>query len=234
MDQRGRSRSRSRSRSAAPKAIRGRSSSRSRSRSASIGNMNRFLYRTGGRVPFSIHEKKDLTVINALSINSVGVHTANGTLINGCAQGTTASTRVGRQILMKSIAWRYFLTPSAAMNFAGVTRLMFVYDRQANATGPSALDILQADRIISPMNLSNSKRFKVILDKLHSWGVGESQVNESGFMKLNLPVEFNTGSAGTIGDIQSGSLYAFIWSAGDYNTADPLFELATRIRYVDS
>jgi len=53
------------------------------------------------------------------------------------------------------------------------------------------------------------------------------------YKKINKPVEFNTGSAGTVGDITTGSVYLLTWNNGALLTANPTERGNTRIRFAD-
>lgn len=54
------------------------------------------------------------------------------------------------------------------------------------------------------------------------------------YRKLGLNVEFNTGTAGTVADIASGSVYALVYQNGNLITADPTNRLFVRIRFTDN
>lgn len=170
------------------------------------------------------------------SIVQLGTPSAAATLLNGLAQGTTATTRLGRRITMKSIYILWEGNMAATSVGASPLRLLIVYDKQANATAPVATDVLQTDAIFDASNLSNSHRFVTLCDEIvESVGTGGPQAwFRKIYKKINLQTEFNTGSAGTIGDIQTGSVYAFCWQSGGIITAVPTSTLKTRIRYSDN
>ena len=116
-----------------------------------------------GRIRVS-PEKKNIDVLKS---NSIALGTG-GTLflLNGCDDGTTPVTRIGRRIVMTSLTvrWQGYMAPTSTG--AKGLRLLVVYDRQPNAATPAITDICQFDDMSSMMNLSNSKRFKVIVDEL--------------------------------------------------------------------
>ena len=70
------------------------------------------------------------------------------TVLNDVAQGTTAITRLGRKILMKSVLVQGTLT-----NSSGQGRILIVYDRQANGVAPAATDVLTSNTIMAIQNL---------------------------------------------------------------------------------
>lgn len=193
------------------------------------------LGRLGGRMPADSKEQKDLTTSNVIGLPAVGQLTGVLTLINGCAQGTTAFTRIGRRIKMTSLYIRIWNLTAATQVGSSTTRIIVVYDKQSNATAPVATDILLADGIQNGNNLSNSRRFVTLCDKvMQSIGpAGPQAAYKKIYLKLNHPVEFNTGSAGTIGDIQTGAVYVLLYANGGTTTAGSSHQTFTRIRFVD-
>lgn len=158
------------------------------------------------------------------------------TLLNGVAQGTTATTRLGRRITMRSLFIKGDVSMAPTTTGAAPLRILIVYDMQTNATAPVATDVLTLDQINSPMNLSNSRRFKTLCDiEIPCLGAqGPQAVQWSRYIKLNHAVEFNTGSAGTVGDIQTGSVYMLTYQNGGLLVANPTTLVYTRIRFSDN
>lgn len=196
------------------------------------------LARVGGRnvlrrMPVPA-ELKDLTYLNT-GLVVAGTTTAVATLINGVAQGTTASTRLGRRINMKSILLRYNFACLPTTAGGDSVRILIVYDAQTNATAPAVTDIVVANSIAQPMNLSNARRFRVILDELVPGFGAQGPPSQQGtrYVKGDWPVEFNTGSAGTVGDITSGAMWMLVWQGGRLITLAPDSNIVTRIRYSD-
>lgn len=180
-------------------------------------------------------EKKNIDVTTTSQVVAAQA-TAQVLLLNGCAQGTTALTRLGRRITMKSLYWMWDGSMAATSAGASPLRLLIVYDKQTNGAAPAATDILVADAIGYPNNLSNSRRFVTLFDELIECvgASGPSAWFRKGYKKLNLNVEFNTGSAGTVADITSGSVYALIYQNGNIITANPSGQFYTRVRFTDN
>lgn len=189
----------------------------------------------------SIGEKKNLDILDQAHIVAAST-TSTSFLLNGVDDGATATTRVGRRITMTSLHIRW--SGSFAATTAGTSplRLVVVYDRQANAAAPAATDVFQVDNIYTAMNLSNARRFKVLVDEnVECIGVNGpaafSRVIWRDFTrggKPGLNVEFNTASTATITSITSGSIYAFVWQNGNLITAAPTHGLYSRIRFLDA
>lgn len=186
-------------------------------------------------MPANSGELKNLDVTSTALIVAAQT-TATILLLNGVAQGTTATTRLGRRITMKSLYVRFNAALAATTAGNSPIRLLIVYDKQANTNAPAANDVLVADAIVNPNNLSNSRRFVTLMDWLATDGLGTAgpgSAHHVFYKKMNLEVAFNTGSAGTIGDIQSGSVYLLAYQNGGLITAAPTQAFYSRIRFSD-
>ena len=151
------------------------------------------------------------------SIDVAGTNAANTTpafsLLDGCAQGSDINQRVGRQITLRSVQLRGYEQSAAAAGVDQVHRIVLVYDRQSNGVAPVIGDILQASSVTAPRNLNNRRRFKILMDRImvcNATAESGSNVTWQFYRKLRHPVEFNAGNAGTVADIQSGSLYLMV------------------------
>lgn len=194
----------------------------------------RQLARTGGRLPATSGELRNIDV--GIALPAVATGTGTLTLLNGVAQGTTATTRLGRRITMKSIYIRMQLQLAATTTGNCPLRLLVVYDKQTNATAPVATDILANDAVWGLNNLGNSRRFVTLFDEVVDTigTAGPQGVNRVLYKKLNHAVEFNAGSAGTVGDIQTGSVYALMYANNTTAVASIIGAMACRIRFADN
>ena len=169
-------------------------------------------YSLRGNNPYSAFQKSSGIEQKNIDDSSAkfgsGVSTWAITCLNDCAQGTTATTRIGRKILMKSILVQGSIVSSTG-NFA---RILIVYDRQPNGALPQATDVLTSNTNMAVRNLDNRDRF-VILADIFPYEQEENLSNPSAnsgfaykrFIKCNLETIYN-GTLGTIADIMSGSL----------------------------
>lgn len=195
--------------------------------------------RSGGwrGVPGRRGELKYVDVISQSTFAEAG----NVLLLNGLVPGTGASQRVGKKVLIKTIQLRGAIGAGnvGATPFRGFCRVMWIYDKQSNAAAPTVANILENVTGSSYMNMDNRDRFVVLADK--QYAIDQSGGNESAqikmYKKCNLTTIFNAGTAGTIADITSGSIY-LLWICENANAADettsPDFRLYSRIRYDDS
>lgn len=162
-------------------------------------------------------------------------------LLNGSIPGSGATNRIGRKIFMRSCLIR-FACAAAATSTSGIVRCMLVYDSQVNGTAFTDTDLLVPfdgtpnPFITSKNNLDNRDRFKVLMDKQFylSGGTAVTDTNVRILMKykrLEHPVIYNAGTAGTVADINTGGL--FFCSMCTNGTAAPISRLDARVRFSD-
>lgn len=166
------------------------------------------------------------------------------TLLNGIAPGSDATSRIGRKVTIKSLLLRWTTGFTAAANAPDAdggfnTRILVVYDKQPNANTAAITDVLKEDFFSSVTNLDNRDRFVILMDKITppaSMG-GDLQTSGKKFIRLNNEEVFNAGTAGTIGDITTGSILLFVAQSGGgtYSTGNAMgFNGRARIRYQDN
>lgn len=215
--------------------------------------------RTGGwRNPL----RHELKFLDSASAGTLGKSASECTVadnpaivcLNAPVQGSGATQRIGRQIMIRKILGRVKFfnrtapTGSAFESWAPTVRWMLVYDMQTNGTAPTQAQLFSAPADISTLqNLDNRDRFKILMDKVFTFAkIGMRQVDEGQatagqaktykfYKRVNLPVQFNAGNAGTVADIATGSLHLVCFSDGGSN--DPTYnahiDALIRIRYSD-
>lgn len=186
-------------------------------------------------------EKKFIDLAQTLT---VGAATSTGLLsapLNAIAQGTDAKQHIGRQITMRSLYWTWRGALSTTATGSTAVRLLIVYDKESEAGAPSiyvpsASDIVNQDNINAKMNLDNRDRFIVLLDEVVETlsQAGPLCFYRKGYRKVQLPVVFNSINTATIGAIQTGGVYAVMWSDGNLVAGSMVSVLDTRIRFVDN
>jgi len=196
--------------------------------------------RTGGWAnPTKGGEIKFLDNAPAGSITAGSTAFTAAVLLNGCTNGSDASTRIGRKITMKSILVRYNAALHASSTGGGNFRVLVVYDKQANAAFPTIASILEQTSGTSPMNMDNRDRFSVLIDKqiaIDQFGGNGSRVVKL-FKRSALPTIFNSGTTGTVADMTTGSVYLVLLNiqAGAVVTdTNPDIAFKSRIRFDDS
>lgn len=212
-------------------------------------------FRTGGfnairagrsmlNTPAGRPERKflDTTIADDTSINNAGTFI----LLNGMAQGTSQSTRIGNKFTMVSIQARFAVYNGTTQTGSIPVRVMVFYDTQANAAAPTVGDLLSdttaARYVTSPMNLANRDRFRIIYQRTWIPGMALSGIAEEAigfhdysdmYKKIRLDTVCNNTSGGTVADIQSGSLYCLVIADSPAGTGSPRWQTTFRLRYVD-
>lgn len=138
--------------------------------------------------------------------------TATFDLLNGMAQGTTASTRVGQSVKCDGIFVRLAITINASAT-TSFERVLVVMDKQANGAAPAIGSILNATTVVSPFVIGAQNRFAILMDESFALSAGGIQcVLYDKSIACSSHVEYNTGSAGTIADINTNSIYLIHFS----------------------
>lgn len=199
--------------------------------------------RTGGF--YGGYQRRGRQELKATDIAQPNIALSTGmqlTLLNGVAQGTDFTQRIGRKTLMKSLLVRWGVTNNGVGGDGSgdIMRLMVIYDMQSNSAAPSAGDILQsASDVYSPLNLNNRDRFKVLFDRnitLNSFVATVTPTVQGApgpkfikiYKKINLETIFS-GTGSTIGSISTGSIYlCALAGSTEYSS-----QFYSRVRYVD-
>lgn len=183
------------------------------------------------------------------------------TLLNGTAQGTDFTNRIGRKIICKSVFIRGTcgLEVAEAGNMGTAiacpsqqARCIILIDYQPNGALPAMTDILQSVAGLSAsqqqLNLNNRDRFKIVSDSTYSFdgyyvnntattavaAFGRTINQIKKYKKLNLETIYNSGSTGGVADIQSGALImAWIGSAVAGVNLDCNGQISVRVRFQD-
>ncbi|UOF78323.1 capsid protein [Circoviridae sp.] len=177
------------------------------------------------------------TVPGAVTLNLTGT----AVLLNGLAEGSGPSNRVGRRVNMKSLLMRLWIDGTGLTSAqAAVARVVLVLDRQAN----SATALTFSDLLVTPAtygalavnNLDNRERFRVLFDRSYalSLNAGRSTVAINKFLRFNplIPVQYDAATANAA-DISSGQLWlAFIGTSATVTVSLSALSYC-RLRYLD-
>lgn len=179
-------------------------------------------------------------------------------LINGCVPGTQIQNRLGRRIKMSSVRIignivQFQVGVSPVDDFC---RLMLVYDRQPNGSTFVLADLLQSvdqtgatsNTVWDGINMSNSRRFKVLKHEIYKFECTGASANQPAqdstdyvqrksidwYVPLKgLITQYNTGTAGTVADIQSGALYLFAVGVSSNTNCQYQLQYNVRLRFCD-
>ncbi len=191
---------------------------------------------SGGELKFHDVDLDDAVVTNS------GAVTAS---INLIAQGVTEVQRVGRKCTIKSIGWHYnyslpeITAAGSPPPFDNLRVILFV-DKQANGATAVVLDILETADFQSFRNLSNSGRFRTLMDKTFALnyragaGITASSdypsitFNGTFYKNCNIPLEFSA-TTGAITEIRSNNIGVLLISSANVSG----FASKFRLRFSD-
>lgn len=153
-------------------------------------------------------------------------------LLNGLALGDTSTTRTGQSIKMDRLDLRFYIMADVT-SILNLVRVIVVYDRQANAASMTSADLLVNTNPNSPYTFGSQNRFIPLYDENFALSFnGNGIVTTSLTLNANQHVTFNTGNAGTVADIITGSLYLLVASKDLANP--PSFTYFSRLWFVDN
>lgn len=188
-------------------------------------------------------QKENATASNAPEKKAIDnsetetVTTANQVnLLNGLAKGDDINNRQGRKVTMKSLKLRIMAFSVAATTAPGFIRWIVVYDKQANGTTVTGANVFTSDDALNMNNLNNRDRFVTIATDTFPLSIpsgGPASYVCDRYVKLDLPVIFNAGNAGTEADIATGSLWLLSAAFGFAGTL-PTLVYSTRVRFEDA
>lgn len=178
-------------------------------------------------VEYKFHDVKVTSAAQATSPTPIQ-------LVN-IAIGDSGSQRDGNQLKAVGIYLKYLWTIDASATNTQV-RVLLVHDKQTNGaifTGADVLaDVSAIDNIISPYNLDNKYRFRILYDRVHQMNNGGNQsVTAKKFIKLNEKLRYDNAAA-AISSLTSSSYSLLIMSSESSNY--PLITLHSRLRFVDN
>lgn len=170
--------------------------------------------------------------------------TGSVTLLNGCARGTDINEREGREIDLRSVQLRMNISARSEAIVDQTVRVLLVYDRQTNGAAPGLTDIIRGGTVCGMRNLENRKRFKILMDytvRLNANYTGGASLHTAAnngvfkdyYQRFNLPTTFNSGNAGTVADMATGSLYMVRVGEIAAGTAAAEVDFCSRVRYTD-
>lgn len=187
--------------------------------------------------------------------------TLSNSLLFNPVLGDDVIHRDGRICMVKSIhlTGQVYMNGDVDASNIDYLRLMVVYDKQTNGAFPVIADVLSSvapnggvlSTARSHLNISNSDRFQVLVDK--RWAMHATPANTlttaattsfqghptsqpfeiNEYRRGSWPVKFSA-SAGAITDIVSGGIYLLLVGLNTAATAQFSFEGSARCRFLDT
>lgn len=118
-------------------------------------------------VPFSRYgvapRKVELKYDNGTASTTVSTAGAVVQMLD-VANGTGASERIGKSIMLHDLTLNYNVLPNAASSRL-LWRVVVVYDRQTNGAAPTVTDVMHTATVEAMYNADNQTRFKILYDQ---------------------------------------------------------------------
>lgn len=200
-------------------------------------------HRVGRQIVLRPELKFKDTILSAVSLTAGS--TAPFYPLNLMAPGTSASTRVGQSINIKSVQLALsfdIASYEGAINTAQI-RVVLVMDSQANGAVPAETDIFETTNNVNSMRkIGETHRFRVLLDRklvcnqpglaYNGTAVESSSMHKvlKYYKKLNQKIYYN-GTSGAVADVSQSNLVLFIYS--DVILPLPRVSGVCRIRFTD-
>lgn len=202
---------------------------------------------------FASKDKLQKKNVDLPGVWAVGPAGGDLQLLNGLIPGPNVYQRIGRKVSMTSLETNgmWFLADDTAGPVK--TRLVIVYDKQSKGVAPTWQNIFKSEtntgasstNVFAQINQDNRDRFEVLQDTRQrlgwtgtnatgSFALGEPSCNVDTFIDLQgRDVIFNSGSTGTITDIQTGALYVF-FITNQANLTGASFQGTFTLYYTDA
>lgn len=159
-----------------------------------------------------------------------------GAYLLGITEGTDEQNRDGRSIRIKSLEFRWTLTPGVAAATQQHCRFIVVRDNAPDGAVPALTDVLSGALMTAfPNLLTKTGRFKIINDQVFSippTGSCTDGFDRTTFMKLDYHTEFN-GTGATIASAGMGAMYLYLFADAIVGNASTMY-VSWRVRYYDN
>lgn len=164
------------------------------------------------------HIEHTLTVANIAIAGNAG----QVQLLNGLVQGDTDVTRTGDKVTWLSISYR-FEVDGTASDF--LYRWAIIYDRFPQGAALAWTDVYNSANNDALLNYDNAQRRRFVIiatqtlpdSNSYSAKIDHRMIHGFIQMKRNLKTDYSLGNAGTVADMQAGSLYFVHNASGNAN-----------------
>lgn len=173
-------------------------------------------------------EMKTIDTVITLPVSDTG----SSFFLNGAPQGTNVSNRQGFQLkVLSSLITMNWEVDGAAPQAS--IRMWLVWDKQPNFVLATINDLLSipAEGIVTPLNLNNGLRFKVLWTEKRQFTNAMSHLAVRKFKRMSRLTRFTTAN-GEIGDCNSGALILMLVSSQAALNAPPVLTFHSRCRFI--
>jgi len=153
-------------------------------------------------------------------------------LLNGLSLGDGNSYRTGQSIKGISGQIRFAVSVNST-SLQNLVRVIVLRDKQPNSVAPNIGNILTSTSCVADYTIGGQKRYEPLYDETFALSVyGPGLITKAVKYNFNWHVEYNTGNAGDITDINSESIYLIYFSNQGVNY--PNIYYYNRLYFVDN
>ncbi len=149
-------------------------------------------------------------------------------------QGDQDFERQGNQIKVTQLYWNALIKIHASAT-ATTFRCIILLDKQANGGNPNGSDLLQDntvdDNIVSPINVDNKFRFKILYNKVAKLSQEHPIQQFKFFKRLQIPIRYS-GASNSVANIKTNNLILVLFS--DEATNTPTITHSMKTNFVDN
>ncbi len=176
--------------------------------------------------PFFNTERKFHDVVEVTALLNTTPNIEDLSLI---VQGTGAAQRIGNSIRISSAQMRMIYSDNDATNTLPI-HIRHIVFKWTDDAAPLSAQILVSNTILSPLNVNNSHKYRIIYDAVIGLSPnGRETVVRKYYKNQSQIMKFDGGGST---DHVSGSYWSLAFSD---NTADPpTLKFVSRLRYVDN
>lgn len=153
-------------------------------------------------------------------------------------KGTNREQRIGNKIFLEYYFNNYIINAGSAVQntppfFPNVIRIIHFVDKENRQAVPAVLDVLEVDRIDSPMNHINFNRFLVLSDKRYLINDNAPRIAPTDFKRLKFTANYNDGNTGSVADYQENHPMILVISQNIAGASAPSMTIWNRLRWRD-
>jgi len=177
-------------------------------------------------------EKKYLDTAVNLTVAIAG-NAAQVLLLNGLAQGNTASTRIGNKITMKGLQLRLNAKAGNGEADGQVVRFLLCAEKKPEGSASGWTSICATADTLANYFMTLNNNMIVLWDETYALDSSQFQLPIKKWIDLKgLVADYSRGNAGTIADFQQNSIYLMVNTLN--NTVATTLVGNVRLRYTDA
>lgn len=158
--------------------------------------------------------------------------TGSVTWLSNVAQGTAGNQRTGNGFKAVASYMQFEGIIAAAATTTFLRYILFI-DKETRGTTPLVTEVLATSSQLAPLNMSNTRRFKILDDHLVAFDINGKQTwKRDKYINLSDHMKFDTSGGVAISNAEEGHLFLLLIS--DQATNVPAYAFYHRLRFYDN